>query len=57
MHEEDAQAAIRALLQSVLYLEAERDRALVLVSYGCTRWKIEYVCPAPNEMVMSFLSK
>jgi hypothetical protein len=31
MHEDDAQAAIRALLSSVLYLEVERDRALALV--------------------------
>ncbi len=37
----DARAAIRALLQSVSYLEAARDRMMVLVSYGYARGKFE----------------
>ncbi len=40
-HGGDARAAIRALLQSVSYLEAARDRALVLVSYGYARGKLD----------------
>ncbi len=40
-HGGDARAAIRALLQSVSYLEAARDRALVLVSYGYPRGKLQ----------------
>ncbi len=36
----DARAAIRALLQSVSYLEKARDRALDLVSYGYARGKL-----------------
>ncbi|MEI9914902.1 MAG: hypothetical protein WDN29_02795 [Methylovirgula sp.] len=40
-HGGDARAAIRALLQSLSYLEAARDRALVLVSYGYARGKVE----------------
>ena len=40
-HGGDARAAVRSLLQSVSYLEAARDRALVLVSYGYARGKVE----------------
>jgi hypothetical protein len=40
-HGGDARAAIRALLQAVSYLEKARDRALVLVSYGYARGKVE----------------
>ncbi len=40
-HGGDARRAVRALLQAVSYLEAARDRALVLVSYGYARGKIE----------------
>jgi hypothetical protein len=40
-HGGDVRAAIRALLQSVSYLEAARDRALVLVSYGYARGKFD----------------
>ncbi len=36
-HGGDARAAIRSLLQSVSYLEAARDRAMELVSYGYAR--------------------
>ncbi len=40
-HSGDMRAAIRALLQSISYLEAARDRAMVLVSYGYARGKVE----------------
>ncbi|MDR3408907.1 MAG: hypothetical protein P4L68_10445 [Methylovirgula sp.] len=40
-HGGDARAAIRALLEAVSYLEKARDRALVLVSYGYARGKVE----------------
>jgi DNA polymerase III delta prime subunit len=40
-HGGDARAAIRALLQSASCLEKARDRALVLVSYGYARGKVE----------------
>jgi hypothetical protein len=40
-HGGDARAAIRALLQAVSYLEKARDKALVLVSYGYVRGKVE----------------
>ncbi len=36
-HGGDAGAAIRALLERVAYLEAARDQALDLVSYGYAR--------------------
>lgn len=40
-HAGDARAAIRALLAQVSYLEKARDRALVLVSHGYARGKVE----------------
>jgi hypothetical protein len=40
-HGGDARQAIRSLLEMVSYLEAARDRALALVSYGYGRGKIE----------------
>ena len=36
-HGGDARKAVRSLLEQVAYLEAARDRALVLVSYGFVR--------------------
>lgn len=40
-HGGDARAAIRALLQSLSYLEAARDRAIALASYGYARGKLQ----------------
>ena len=40
-HGGDARAAIRALLQSISYLEAARDRASALASYGFARGKLQ----------------
>ncbi len=40
-HGGDAREAIKALLETVSYLEKARDRALVLVSYGYARGKLD----------------
>jgi hypothetical protein len=40
-HGGDARAAVRALLEMVSYLEKARDQALVLVSYGYARGKLD----------------
>jgi hypothetical protein len=40
-HGGDARAAIRALLQSISYLEAARDCTAALVSFGYARGKVE----------------
>ncbi|MEW6438619.1 MAG: hypothetical protein AB1508_15785 [Pseudomonadota bacterium] len=40
-HGGDERAAIRSLMQTVSYLEAARDRAMVLVSYGYGRGRVE----------------
>ena len=40
-HGGDARAAIRALLQSISYPEAARDRMAALVSFGYARGKVE----------------
>ena len=39
-HGGDVRAAIRSLMQTVSYLEAARDRAMVLVSYGYGRGRM-----------------
>lgn len=40
-HGGDVRAAIRSLMQTVSCLEAARDRAMVLVSYGYGRGRME----------------
>ncbi len=40
-HGGDARAAVRALLELVSYLEAARNRALDLVSFGFARGKVD----------------
>jgi hypothetical protein len=40
-HGGDARMAIKALLQSVSYLERARDRAIALASYGYARGKLQ----------------
>jgi hypothetical protein len=40
-HGGDAREAVKALLGKIAYLEAARDRALALVSYGYARGSID----------------
>lgn len=42
-HGGDAREAVKALLGKVAYLEAARDQALSLVSYGYARGKLDAV--------------